>query len=238
MKKCVITLLGMSTLIFPACKHEILRDPLTGGNPGGGGNPTVTASCSPDTAYFQQQVLPVIVSNCSMSGCHDAVSHEDGIILTSYASIMSTGKIKPGNPEDSELFEKIIANDNDNRMPPPPRSRLTTDQVEVIRKWIRQGAKNNSCQSSVCDTASVGYSSSIKPMITSRCLGCHSSTSPGGGYDLSTYAGVKARMDDGKFWASVNHVTGFSPMPKNSSKLSDCELAKIKKWKEEGAPNN
>ena len=214
MKKCVITLLGLSALIFPACKHEILRDPINGGNPGGGGNPPATTNCNADTAYFQQQVLPVIVSNCSMSGCHDAISHEEGIILTTYESIMSTGKIKPGNPGDSEIFGKIITNDNDNRMPPPPRNRLTADQVEVIRKWIQQGAINNSCQSSVCDTASAGYSNYIKPMITSRCQGCHSATSPGGGYDLSTYAGVKARMDDGKFWASVNHVSGFSPMPK------------------------
>ena len=51
---------------------------------------------------------------------------------------------------------------------------------------------------------------------------------PAGGYDYSTCMGVKARVNDGKLWAAVNHVTGFSPMPKNGNKLSDCELKQIK----------
>lgn len=36
------------------------------------------------TACFTRDVLPILLSSCGMSNCHDEVSHEDDIILTSY----------------------------------------------------------------------------------------------------------------------------------------------------------
>jgi mono/diheme cytochrome c family protein len=208
------------------------------GGGGGGSNPPPVVSCSPDTAYFQQQVLPIFISNCSVSGCHDAISHQDGVILTNYAQIMNTGDIRPGNPNGSEAFEKITDPDNSDRMPPAPRSRLSASQIDVIRKWIMQGAKNNSCQSSSCDTSQVRYSTTIRNIISNKCQGCHSGNSAGGGYDYSSYAGLKARADDGKLLGAVYHMPGYSAMPKNGNMLSDCELVQIRKWVNAGAPNN
>ena len=40
----------------------------------------VVVTCSPDTVYFSQTILPLITSNCAMSGCHDAISHKEGVI--------------------------------------------------------------------------------------------------------------------------------------------------------------
>lgn len=230
--------LTISLVLFViSCKHEIPDQTGTGGG-NNGNNPPPTVNCSPDTAYFQQQVLPIFISNCSVSGCHDNITRQDGVVLTSYNSIMSTGDIRPGNPGNSEVYEKITEHDNDDRMPPPPRNRLTQQQIDLIRTWIVQGAKNNSCISSSCDTANVTYSGAIRNIISNKCQGCHSGANPSGGFDYSTYNGVKARVDDGKLWGAVNHVQGFSPMPKNGSKLSDCELGQIKKWIDAGAPNN
>jgi len=67
---------------------------------------------------------------------------------------------------------------------------------------------------------------------------CHSSTSAGGGIDLSTYSTIKAKVSDGKLWGSINQLPGFSAMPKNGSKLSVCEITQIKKWIDAGSPNN
>ena len=227
-------LLIVLTIIITAlsCKHEIPVD----NSPVPVNPPTVT--CSPDTVYFQQQVLPLIVSNCSMSGCHDAASHQDGVVLTDYNSIMNTGEVNPGNPGNSKIWEVITDNDPSDRMPPPPQPALTQEQKDIVRKWIMQGAKNNSCASSVCDTANVSFSGTIKGIITTKCQGCHSGNAAGGGYDLTSYTGVKARIDDGKLWGSVNHMPGYSPMPKNGNKLSACELSQVKKWMDAGAPNN
>lgn len=227
-----------------SCKHQVDAPPApggtdsggnggTGGGTGGGG----TASCDPAKIYFQQQVLPVLISNCALSGCHDDASHQDGVVLTTYEKVMATADIRPGRPGDSGLYEKITDSDPDDRMPPPPRNPLTGQQIQVIRQWIEQGALNLSCQN-MCDSNSFTYSGAIKNIITNKCQGCHSGSAASGGIDLSTYNGVKAKVTDGRLWGAVNHLPGFSPMPKNGTKLSDCELTQIRKWIDAGASNN
>lgn len=233
-------MMGVSvTALMISCKHEIQGQGVPGiaGSGGNNGIPGV-AACNPDSIYFQQQVLPIFISNCAMSGCHDAASHRDEVILTDYNSIMRTGNVRPGNPGNSEIWEKISESDLDDRMPPIPRNPLSAEQKNIIKKWIMQGARNNSCVSASCDTANVTYSGSIKTIISNKCQGCHSSTAPSGGYDFSTYAGLKAKVNDGRLWGAVNHVSGYSPMPKNGNKLSVCELSQIKTWIDAGAPNN
>lgn len=229
---CLVAGVVLSCAFILSCKHE-LPEPA-----GGGGTNPPGAACSPDSVYFQQQVLPIFISNCSMSGCHDAASHQDGVILTSYSSIMSTGGVRPGNPTDSDLYEKITENDPRDVMPPPPQAPLSQQQKEIIFKWIAQGAKNNSCETTSCDTANVTFTSSVKTIITNKCQGCHGGGAPQGGINLTTYTDVKAKVDDGKLWGSINHLQGFSPMPKNGIKLSDCEIAVFRKWIAAGAPNN
>lgn len=235
LKKLSSLVMSVSLIaLIISCKHQI---PGITGTGGSGENPPASSTCSADTIYFQQQVLPIFVSNCAMSGCHDNASHEEGMVLTSYSGIMSGG-IRAGNPGSSKLYKVITTSNSGDRMPPPPRNPLSQDQISLIYKWISQGAKNNSCVNAVCDTTNVTYLTTIKPIISNKCQGCHSSSSAGGGYDFSTYAGIKARVDDGRLWGSVNYVPGYSAMPKNGIKLSTCELAKIKKWIDAGAPNN
>ena len=88
----------------------------------------LVSTCDPDTVYFQNTILPLVVSSCATTGCHDRESHRDGIILMDYASIIQTGKIKPGNPGDSEFFESLTDSDDD-LMPPPPYDPLNSDQI-------------------------------------------------------------------------------------------------------------
>lgn len=218
-----------------SCRHHIPG--ITDGTPPPGpidsGGPPATSTCSADTAYFQQQVLPIFVSNCAMSGCHDNTTHKEGITATSYSGIMAGG-IRAGNPGSSKMYS-VIANGS---MPPSPYTKLSQTQINIINKWITQGAKNNSCVSAACDTANVKYSTSVKSIISNKCQGCHSASSPGGGYDLSTYTGMQTVVNNGKLWGSINFTAGFSAMPKGGSKLSSCELATIKKWIDAGAPNN
>ena len=229
----VLSFTGLALFIFiSSCKHQF-PEPNVSEKP-----PMVSVTCSADTVYFQQQVLPVFISNCSTAGCHDETSHESGVVLTSYSSIINTGEIKAGQPSDSKAWKLIVNNNPADRMPPPPYPALTQQQKDIIFKWIMQGAQNNSCMSASCDSSNVTYTNSIKPLILNYCQGCHNNLNASGGYDLSQYAGVKARVDDGKLWGSVNHFTGYSAMPKNGAKLSDCELHLIQKWITGGALNN
>ena len=220
----------ITTGIIISCKHEIPVIPPDSSTSSGDS----TTICDPNKIYFQQQVLPILVSNCAKSGCHDNASHKEGIILTSYNSTIQTGRVRPGQPNESELYKKIA----NGEMPPAGNTPLTPAQKNLIYDWILQGAKNLVCENMCGDTVNVTFALSVKPIISNKCQGCHSGANPQGGIDLSTYNGVKAKVNDGKLWGSVNWSAGFSPMPKNGNKLTGCELTKIQKWIAQGAPNN
>jgi len=212
-----------------ACTHEPT-------NPNGGSTPpTVSTNCNPDSVYFTNEVMPIIASNCAMSGCHDAITRAEGVVLINYATVMEY--VRAGRATSSELYEVIISTNPDKRMPPPPRSPLTAAQIAKIQKWINQGAKNNSCIGS-CDTTQFTYAAVIKPIMDNKCAGCHKAGNLGGNVDVSTYNGTKVVALNGKLLGSIAHQAGFSPMPKNSAKLSDCEITQVRRWITAGSLNN
>jgi len=219
-------------LIMNACVHE-LPFPVGTKPPVGSVPPApVVSQCSADTVYFQNTVLPLLNSSCAMSGCHDAVTHKEGINLTTWSTIMSTGGVKAGNPGGSKLYS-VIAN---NSMPPKPSAPFTQAQKDIISKWIAQGAKNNVCNG--CDTATFTFSGAVSPIMNTYCKGCHNPASLGGGIDLSTYAGIDAIAMNGKLMGSITHAAGFSAMPKGGSALSSCQVTQVQKWINAGALNN
>ncbi len=166
----------------------------TGTGSGGTGTSSAALNCGTttnstgDSVCFNTQILPMIVSNCATSGCHDAKSKEDGYELTSYSKIISKG-IKVGSPSNSKLYQVMIRTDNE-RMPQPPLPALSKANIDLFAKWIQQGAKNVTCGTTV-DTVNVSYSKTIQPVITTYCLGCHQAPSNSGGVNLSTYSNVK-----------------------------------------------
>ena len=215
--------------------------------PGGGGGSGTGHPCAPDSTYFQNDVLPLLMSNCATTGCHNQSSHQHGVILTDYSSIIQTGKVVAGNPSSSKLYNVLFGGGgdggdggdggrDDDIMPPPPAAPFNTSQKNIIKNWILQGALNNYCDGN-CDTTHVTYSQGVAPIIQNYCLGCHN-TNPGGGISLRNYSEVVVQANNGKLWGSINHDPGFSPMPKNGNKLTVCDLATIKIWIENGTPNN
>lgn len=217
-----------------SCKHEIPVMP-DNGNPGGvSGVPgSIGRTCSADSVYFANDILPIITSGCAMSGCHDAITHKEGVNLTSYNNIMKY--VIPFNTSNSKLYRVIVRTDNE-RMPPPPMAAWTTDQVNKLQKWINQGALNNACDK--CDTTDNKYSTAIKPIIENKCKGCHNPASLGGGIDLSTYTAVKTIALSGKLMGSITWTTGFKAMPQGGIKMPDCEIKQVKKWIDAGTLNN
>jgi len=197
---------------------------------------TPTVNCSPDTIYFKQTILPLITSNCAMSGCHDAVSKKEGVILTDYANILR--EVKVSTPTSRDLYKCLFAN-SEERMPPAPAAEFSSANKGLVLKWIHQGAKNNSCSNTAtCDTVNVTFSTSVSPILKTNCVGCHSAASPSAGIDLSTYAAVKIHATNGRLIGSITHVAGYKPMPSSTSKLGACEINQIKAWVTKGMLNN
>ena len=247
-------LTGMLILFFlsaliPSCTHDpfspIEPDPIdttgnpidTTDNPGEPGEP-----CDPNLVYFDQQILPILKSNCAKSGCHDAITHEEDIILDSYENVMNSKEnlVRPFSLNNSELYEVITENDPDDVMPPPPNQRLTSDQIQLIAKWIQQGAQDLTCDDSqgTCNTTNVSYSGFVAPLLTTYCIGCHSGGAPSGGITLNTHGGVQTVAQNGRLVGAITWASGYQPMPLGSAKLSDCNIEKIKAWVNDGAPNN
>src|SRR5689334_9683578 len=84
--------LGISLIVgVAACKHEPIVEPV---EPvvidDGGGTPTEPeeVTCDPDTVYFVQDILPLLVSSCANPECHDAINPEEGIRLYDYNHII------------------------------------------------------------------------------------------------------------------------------------------------------
>lgn len=90
-----------------------------------------------------------------------------------------------------------------------------------------------------CDTSIVvTYSKTIVPILQQNCYSCHGGNSPSGGIAMGTYAADKAIAANGKLLGSIEHKSGYSPMPQNMAMLSTCDISKIKKWVSAGIPNN
>jgi mono/diheme cytochrome c family protein len=230
-------------IFVSSCKHDIPQPAVSNGvgngngNGGGGGGGITYMPCDSDSVYFNQQVLPFLVANCAMTGCHDAGTASDGIVLNSYQALMNSDIVKPGDPTDSDLIEAITNTDPDDKMPPPPAAPLSAAQINLIAAWISQGAQNLSCDDA-CDTSNVTWTTSVKPIIQQKCQGCHQGASPSGGVRLETYNEVRIRALDGSLRGTVEHQSGWKPMPDGAPRLPDCDLAKIRIWVSAGAPNN
>jgi hypothetical protein len=246
-----ILFLGFLILSLPSCMHEPF--PPLGPDPGDTtDNPIDTMDidtmdedtfgipCDPEVVYFAKDVLPILKSNCAKSGCHDAITHQEDIILDSYQNLMSSGIVVAYDLNSSDMYEVITETDPDKRMPEPPNEKLSTAQITLLSKWILQGAKDLTCDemAGVCDTTSVTYSGFVASLLSTNCVGCHSGGAPAGNILLNSHAGVQAVALNGRLLGAITWASGYQQMPRNSAKLSDCKIDKIKAWINDGAPNN
>src|SRR5258706_8324023 len=159
-------------IVFFACTHQAsIPTGNTGGTDTAGGSNNGDGNNHEDSVVcFEAEILPIFQSNCAKSGCHDAVTHEEGYVFDSYNGIMKG--IKPGDKNDSKIFEVITETDKDKRMPPPPDTPLTNEQINLIGKWIDEGANNTTNCSNECDASVYSYSGAVRPILDLHCTGC------------------------------------------------------------------
>lgn len=216
-------------IIVDSCIHEPFIDPFTLNE----GQPTTPGCVSDGLVCFESSVLPIFLTSCAISGCHDAKTKKEGYILDNYNNIIRKG-ISPGNANGSKLYEVLFETGEDQM---PPDAPLSKAQKDSIAAWINQGAKNTVNCNCACDDTKFTYATIIQPLINNNCVGCHKPSSLGGNIDLSTYNAVKVQVDNGKLLGSVTQAAGYIAMPQGS-KLSDCQINQIKNWISAGAPNN
>ncbi len=218
------TLFVAFSLVLASCRHDpYIYEGLI-----------VDEACDPNKVYFENDVLPLFQANCATSGCHDAGTASEGVILNNFSNIVNTGDVKPGDPSGSDIFEVLNETDPDKVM--PPTGKLPDAQIEIIRQWILDGAQNTACQDS-CDTTQVTYNNQISTIISSYCLSCHNASAPQGGRILESYNQVVDAVNNANLQPRVNHQQGFPGMP-TGGPMPQCEIDKINAWIQAGMPEN
>ena len=225
--------------LFFSCKHE-LQIPLSVTGP----TPRDTLPVNSTMVCFISDVLPIFQTNCTKSGCHNADDHEKDYVFDNYDNIkkgIESKGFRYGKPiEDNEVYKFISTADPSKIMPPLCDIQLTSTQKNLIKKWIEEGYHNYDCNKP-CNSNST-YSGAVKPLLEKYCTGCHSNCNPDGRIDLTSYDEVREfiyypRMGENIIYGVITHTPGFKAMPVNS-KLSDCQITQIKKWINDGCPNN
>jgi hypothetical protein len=93
---------------------------------------------------FQAQVLPLFNQACNFSGCHGSDALQSVVKLTSWGELMvsgaGVGAVIPGQPNNSTLVKRI---EGQGARMPPTGYPLNQNQINGIRAWIVEGAKNN-----------------------------------------------------------------------------------------------
>ncbi|MCB0622823.1 MAG: hypothetical protein KDC43_02575 [Saprospiraceae bacterium] len=236
MKKGLIatTLLGLG--LFVGCTTAPILFDGSGPNPPNPPNPPGLDNPCPDgVVSFQAEVLPLLVSNCALSGCHDANSHKEGVVLDSYDHVMK--HIKANNPNGSKLYKSITDSGGDDAMPPYPYPRLTNEEIDLIRTWINQGAENTDC-TPACDPENASFAANIFPVINTYCVGCHNDNLSEAGINLKDYQHIRAVALSGQLLGTIRYESGYQPMPPSGGQLNDCYVTQIQKWIDEGAQDN
>jgi WD40 repeat protein len=100
----------------------------------------------PSEISYYKDVRRVFQQHCQ--GCHQPAKPQGGYVMTGYADLLKKGDheqpgVVPGYPEQSMVVEQILPKDGKKPAMPKGKPPLSAADVEIIKKWIAAGAKND-----------------------------------------------------------------------------------------------
>ena len=100
-----------------------------------------------EPASFSRDVLPIFRANCL--GCHQRAKQRGEFVMTQFDRLLAGGEsgekaIVPGNPDASHLIAQITPVDGHAEMPDEPAKPLSQIEIDLIRRWIAEGAVDDS----------------------------------------------------------------------------------------------
>ena len=109
----------------------------------------ILIACSPKNVSYSKAVQPILSKNCSE--CHAPGKpglDASGLDTTSYASLMKGGKfgalVKPGDAFTSALNMLVEGRAHPSIRMPHGKEKLPAADIETLKSWVNQGAKNDS----------------------------------------------------------------------------------------------
>jgi len=156
--------------------------------------PPPLAAAKP-AATFTGKVTPILVRHCG--GCH-IEGRKGGFQMVSYAGLMKTGMVQPGQGESSRLVEAILNGDM-----PRGGGKVPPEDLGVLMKWIDMGAPFDGTDPNAplgalareatavaaappskpvvavkLKPGEVSFAADIAPVLVEQCSGCHGATQP------------------------------------------------------------
>jgi len=213
---------------------------------------------------FESQIARILTENCTR--CHGTERNAAGLRLDTFNGLRAGGRngplLQPRNPANSRIMAKLTTNDEAKRMP-RNRDRLPDAQLQLIAKWITDGAVFDGQDQSAAVGASavtpktqidvsmadgsetVSFTKDVAPILVTFCLNCHRGNNPRGGFSVVTVTDllrggdtgdtvIPGNADDSYLW----HLVGLQDpikMPQGNSLLKRSQARTLKTWINEGA---
>ena len=125
----------------------------------------------PEVVSYYKHVRPLFQLHCQ--GCHQPAKAEGGFLMTSYEELFHKGDndkpgVVAGKPDQSFIVEQILPHNGKPPQMPRGKDPLTEREVKLIKKWIAQGARNDtpaSAKQVVVDAHPPTYQ--LPPVLTS-----------------------------------------------------------------------
>ena len=169
----------------------------------------------------------LFLTNCVR--CHENTV-DVGINLRDYDSVMNSGLISPGAPDESSILA-ILSDDNH-------ADRITDRVAAIVHDWILSGAprEHNLTPEQIRQFSTMTWSSDIKAILEAKCTECHGA-SAFHDLDLRTYYST---MDSGVIRLSspdespilIKIGAGGHP-----GQFSNSEFTAVHEWILYGAPS-
>ena len=131
--------------------------------------PAKPAADAPVSYY--KQVRPLFQTSCF--GCHQPAQAKGGLVMTSHAGLLKGGEsgdpgVVPNHPEKGTLLAQITPVGKEPAEMPKEGQPLSADQIALVRRWISEGAKDDSpAADAVAFTAENPPRYAAPPVITS-----------------------------------------------------------------------
>lgn len=102
---------------------------------------TASVAAEEEKISYNFQVKPILAEHCFKCHGQDEKQRKAKLRLDDRDSVMASGTLAPGDAESSSLIARLVTQDESEIMPPPDEHRpLTAGQIELLKRWVAQGA--------------------------------------------------------------------------------------------------
>jgi formylglycine-generating enzyme required for sulfatase activity len=211
-----------------------------------------SASAADERIDFLKQVKPLLEGACTH--CHGAKEDKGDFRMHTREDMMKGNENGPGlTPKDltkSAIYTTLILPaDDDMVMPPTKSGLLEKSQIEVIKKWIEQGA-DWPAGITLEETPRADFVKNIQPILEENCVSCHTPEKHKGDWILTS---KKEAFETGE---NAPNIVPFDlaksaiytlaaldaddddlmPPVKSGGPLKREQITMLKLWIEQGAP--